>query len=53
MQNILDGKVVPMQAAESEAVGEVEEAAENTVQKEEDMIQETVRASEVEAEEKQ
>lgn len=53
MQNILNGKVVPMQAADSESASEVEEAAENTVQKSEDVIQETVRASEVEAEENQ
>jgi hypothetical protein len=52
LQNILDGKVVPVQAEESESAREVEEAAENTVQKEENVIHENVRVSEVEAEEK-
>jgi hypothetical protein len=49
MQNILEGKVIPMQAETSESISEVEEAAENAVQKEEDMIKESARANEVEA----
>lgn len=53
MQNILDGKVVPMQAEASESAREVEEAAEDAVQKEEDVIKENVRANDVEAEQKQ
>jgi hypothetical protein len=53
MQNILDGKIEPIQAEASEGALEVEEAAENSVQKEEDMIKESVRASDVEAEQKQ